>query len=212
MAKTKSESTREALIAAAEHLFGTKGIDRVATREILDLAGQKNQSALQYHFKNRAGLIWAVLDARLVKIEERRAAMLAEMPAPGDETPEQILEAFIRPLTEVVLEDDQGSAYVQFVIQSAHRPDGDVMQTINSGRYKALTDLSERIDGKLAHLAAAERPLRKRLIINMAVGAVSIWDATEKEKLSMDQFIATAVAATVPLIAMPSVLAKRAAE
>lgn len=212
MTKTKPVSTREALIGAAERLFGTKGIDRVATREILELAGQKNQSALQYHFKDRAGLIWAVLDARLVKIEARREALMAKLPPPGAESPEQLVEAFIRPLTEVVLEDEQGSAYVQFVIQSAHRPEGDIMETIDSGRYASLSELSERIDKKLEHLAPEERPLRKRMIINMAVGAVSIWDASEKDKLDVNQFIATAVAATVPLITQPSVLANRAAE
>jgi AcrR family transcriptional regulator len=200
------------LIAAAEHLFGTKGIDRVATREILELAGQKNQSALQYHFKDRAGLIWAVLDARLVKIEARRAAMLAEMPPAGEETAEQLVEAFIRPLTEVVLEDEQGSAYVQFAAQSAHRPGGDLMDTVNSGRYAALSEVAARLEQKLKHLAPEERPLRIRMIINSAVGAVSLWDATAKDKLDLEQFIATAVAGTVPLITMPSVLAKRAAE
>jgi len=212
MPRTKSESTREALIAAAEHLFGTKGIDRASTREILELAGQKNQSALQYHFKDRAGLIWAVIDARLVKIEKRRAAMLEKMPPRGKETAEQIMDAFIRPLTEVVLEDEQGSAYVQFIAQSAHRPQGEPLATINSGNYPALSELAARIEGKLEHIAPEERVLRKRMIINMAVGAVSIWDANEKDKIGIEQFIATAIAATVPLIGLSSVLAKRAAE
>jgi len=212
MPRTKSESTREALIAAAEQLFGTKGIDRVSTREILELAGQKNQSALQYHFKDRAGLIGAIIDARLVMIEKRRAAMLEKMPPRGEETPEQIMDAFIRPLTEVVLEDEQGSAYVQFIAQSAHRPQGEPLATVKSGNYPALSELAARIDVKLEHIPPTERVLRMRMIINMAVGAVSIWDANEKDKIDMEQFIATAIAATVPLIGLSSVLAKRAAE
>jgi len=212
MTRPKPESTRAALIAAAEHLFGTRGIDRVATREILALAGQKNQSALQYHFKDRAGLIWAVLDARLVKIEARRAALIAELPAPGEETAEQLMEVFIRPLTEVVLEDKQGSAYVQFVIQSAHRPEGDFMETVNSGKYAALVELSGRIDRMLEHLAPEERPLRKQMIFNMAVGAVSLWDATEKDRLEIEAFVATAVGATVPLVRLRSLVVPRAAE
>lgn len=212
MTKPRPESTRAALIAAAEQLFGTKGIDRVATREILELAGQKNQSALQYHFKDRAGLVWAVLDARLVKIEARRAAMLAKLPPAGEESVEDLMEAFIRPLTEVVLEDEQGSAYVQFVAQSVHRPQNDLLDTLESGRYPAMSDLSKRMDRKLTHLAAEEVPLRKRMIISAAVSAVSLWDATEKDALALDPFILTAVAATAALVTMPSVLAKRAAE
>jgi len=212
MTRPRPESTRAALIAAAEHLFGTKGIDRVATREILELAGQKNQSALQYHFKDRAGLVWAVLDARLAKIEVRRAAMLKVLPPPGEETPEELAEAFVRPLTEVVLEDGQGSAYVQFMAQSVHRPQNDLLDTLESGRYPAMSELSKRIDRMLVHLPPKEVPLRKRMIISTAVSAVSLWDATEKEAIGLDPFIRTAVAATAAIIAMPSALAKRAAE
>jgi len=212
MPKSGPESTRAALIAAAEHLFGTKGIDRVATREILELAGQKNQSALQYHFKDRAGLIWAVLDARLAKIEARRAILVAALPPAGEETCAQLIETFVRPLTEVVLEDEQGSAYVQFVAQSAHRPKADLLATMEDGRYPAMLEVSKRIDGKLSHLPAIERPMRKRMIVSMGVGAVSLWDAKEKDKLDVKEFIGTAVAATVPLLEMPSMLAKRAAE
>ena len=73
-------------------------------------------------------------------------------------------------------------------------------------------ELAARIEAKFEHIAPEERVLRKRMIINMAVGAVSIWDANEKDKIGIEQFIATAIAATVPLIGLPSVLAKRAAE
>ncbi len=212
MTKSKRESTRDALIAAAEHLFGTKGFDRVATREILELAGQKNQSALQYHFGDRAGLIWAVVDARVAKIEVRRKKMMEKMPPAGEETPEELIEAFVRPLTEVVLEDDQGSAYVQFVIQTSHRPGGDMLETVEGGRYASLEEVSTRLDAKLAHLDPLERPLRKRLIFNALVGALSIWDRTEKDTIGMEHFIATAVATTVPFLMLPGFLAKSTSE
>ena len=52
---------RVAAIDAAEALFAERGLDGVTTREILDAAGQKNQSALQYHFGSREGLILALV-------------------------------------------------------------------------------------------------------------------------------------------------------
>src|ERR687892_231101 len=46
-------TTAERLIAAAESLFATHGIDGVSLREINRAAGARNASALQYHFGDR---------------------------------------------------------------------------------------------------------------------------------------------------------------
>ena len=53
--------TREALINVAEVLMASKGIDAVDLHEVQVLAGARNRSAVQYHFKNREGLVVAVL-------------------------------------------------------------------------------------------------------------------------------------------------------
>ena len=41
---------------AAEKLIGERGMANVSIRDIVSAAGQKNESALQYHFKNLNGL------------------------------------------------------------------------------------------------------------------------------------------------------------
>ncbi len=56
---SRGEVTRQALMRAAERLFAEKGANNVTIREIVETAGQKNESALQYHFKNLEGLIAA---------------------------------------------------------------------------------------------------------------------------------------------------------
>lgn len=60
----RGSETRRHLILAATDLFAERGVDSVATQEILDRAGQRNESAIQYHFGSRAGLVIAVLQPR----------------------------------------------------------------------------------------------------------------------------------------------------
>lgn len=75
----RGEATRQALMKAAEWLFAEKGPANVTIREIVEKAGQKNESALQYHFKNMAGLIDATHRFRDQQIVEARMEALEEL-------------------------------------------------------------------------------------------------------------------------------------
>lgn len=69
-------STREFLLVTAESLFLSQGVNRVSLREIARAAGQRNPSALQYHFGDREGLIEAIVARRMQQQETRRAELL----------------------------------------------------------------------------------------------------------------------------------------
>lgn len=85
-ASRRSEITRNRLIRAAETLFARKGLENVSVREIIKEAAQKNESAMQYHFGNRAGLINAIHRQRNAQIQEQRTrllqSLLADKPTP----------------------------------------------------------------------------------------------------------------------------------
>ena len=68
--------TRERLLRAGERLFAERGIDGVTVREINQLAGQRNSSALHYHFGSREGLLNEIRARHREPIEVRRIAML----------------------------------------------------------------------------------------------------------------------------------------
>ena len=53
--------TREAILAAADQVFGDVGYDAASTREIAELCGV-NKALIHYHFKNKEGLLAGVLD------------------------------------------------------------------------------------------------------------------------------------------------------
>ena len=78
---TTEPGTRGVLVATAEQLFAERGLEGVSLREINAAAGQRNSSALQYHFGDRGGLIRAVLAKHQPEVESRRHALLDEYEA-----------------------------------------------------------------------------------------------------------------------------------
>ncbi|MFI5041616.1 MAG: TetR family transcriptional regulator [Acidimicrobiales bacterium] len=73
-----ASDTRLRLIEAAQDLFARRGVHQATTREILAAAGQRNVSALTYHFGSREQLLWAILEGHNGPLEAGRAARLLE--------------------------------------------------------------------------------------------------------------------------------------
>jgi AcrR family transcriptional regulator len=72
-------STRTRILRAAERLFADRGIGATSTRAILLEAEQRNESALQYHFGGREGLIQALYSERGSQVNDERQAMFVEL-------------------------------------------------------------------------------------------------------------------------------------
>jgi len=74
--KDRSRATKNAIMRAMEKLVSERGIENVTKREIVKLAGQKNESVLQYHFQNLQGLIDAIQHSRNLQTQNKRAELL----------------------------------------------------------------------------------------------------------------------------------------
>jgi AcrR family transcriptional regulator len=72
----RSGATRIQLLDAAERLFAEHGLENVTVRAIVARAGQKNASALHYHFVDRDGLIRAIHLRRNAQVQARRTALV----------------------------------------------------------------------------------------------------------------------------------------
>ncbi len=78
-----SPDTKERLLEAAAQVFGTQGFRRATVREICRLA-EANLAAVNYHFRNKAGLYQAVLEEMHLRalekypVESRAEASAAE--------------------------------------------------------------------------------------------------------------------------------------
>ena len=82
-----AESTREQLLDAAEALFLEEGLENVSLRAIVRRAGQRNQSAMQYHFGRREDLIKAIIHRRMLQLERRRSELVKDALARNKDLP-----------------------------------------------------------------------------------------------------------------------------
>jgi AcrR family transcriptional regulator len=116
--------TRERLIRAGEHLFARQGVDGARTADIRKAAGQLNESALQYHFGGRQGLLVAIFTKHLQATEPARRAALATLAddtaADGRRGLRRIVEALVRPDAERLHSPD-GRDYLRIIVQVAGR-------------------------------------------------------------------------------------------
>ncbi|MFI5041145.1 MAG: TetR/AcrR family transcriptional regulator [Acidimicrobiales bacterium] len=142
--------TRERMILTAERLFAERGIDGVSLREIGVAAGQRNNSAAQYHFGSRYGLVRAILEFRMAQVDERRLALLAQFDAAGRSGDlRALVEAYVTPLAEMVGSDDGTSWYARFLAQLLARADPAVLnpeQYVSRGFTIVLTRLGEHLE------------------------------------------------------------------
>ena len=68
--------TRERLLDSAQHLFAREGIHQVPLKRIVQHAGQRNASALHYHYGDRDGLLHAIIVRHDDRIQAERKEML----------------------------------------------------------------------------------------------------------------------------------------
>jgi AcrR family transcriptional regulator len=169
--------TRERLLDAAQHLFARHGVDAVPIREINALAGQRNASALHYHFGSRQGLLVAIVERHQPAIDAERAVLLDRVgrggpggpgQRDGDDPhdPHELLATILGPLTDRLRTAD-GRDYLRIVPQllgPGHAED-------DLPRPPALVDGLDRLE---AHLATLPRRLRSERLRGMLLATTTL--------------------------------------
>jgi AcrR family transcriptional regulator len=109
--------TRETLLRTAQQMFARDGIYQVPLKRIVETAGQRNASALHYHFGGRDGLLAAITARQDGAIEDERAVLLAEL-AETDRLGDlrSLVEALVVPFAHRLATPD-GREYLRIVEQ-----------------------------------------------------------------------------------------------
>lgn len=181
-------AARSEIVQAAERLFAERGIEAVSLRDVNLAAGQRNHSAAQYHFGDRAGLIAAVFEARMTAINEQRHRLLAELDAPeldagerdagerdaggGDELP-AVVTALVAPLVEAVAATP--SWYGRFLARARW----DTLAADVLAEHPAASSVraaNRRLQRRLAELPAELRHGRIEQLHTLLVGTVAGWE------------------------------------
>lgn len=114
--------TRQKIISTAERLFAERGVDAVSLNEITREAGQKNKSALSYHFGNKDSLLLAIIEKHEGRILEQRDAYLDDLEKRKALDVESVVRAFIYPLAAELDNEDGGKYYLSILAQLSANP------------------------------------------------------------------------------------------
>jgi AcrR family transcriptional regulator len=114
-------ATKERLVRAGTRLFAHHGVDRVTIGEIHRAAGQRNASALHYHFGSRDGLLRVILEQHGAVIEAERRDLLAALEGGGRVGDlHALVEILVVPQSRA-LRSSEGRAFLRILQQIVHR-------------------------------------------------------------------------------------------
>jgi AcrR family transcriptional regulator len=92
-------------------------------REINREAGQRNATALQYHFGDRNGLVRAVIAKHRADTDPRRQALLDQYEARGVDDLHALAVALVLPLSAKLADPDGGRAFLQINCEVYSQPE-----------------------------------------------------------------------------------------
>tara|TARA_R110000868_G_scaffold20217_6_gene85846 strand:+ start:18624 stop:19346 length:723 start_codon:yes stop_codon:yes gene_type:complete len=167
--------TRLRLMAAAEQLFGDKGIHAVTLKEINAAAGQRNESALHYHFGSKTSLVEAILLFRAMDIDKDRSERVEALFKSGDEENlAAILRAAFLPMLDLLI-NEEGVRFMRFLAQVLNDPDFDLPMMVTRGQLPGVNRVNSLIIAALGDVPPEISIQRQRFLIEMIVSSAAIW-------------------------------------
>lgn len=203
-------SSAEALILTAERLCAERGIANVSARQIAAAAGQRNTSAVGYHFGSRDGLIDAVFDYRMARIDQHRRAMLAELDreaargAAADLA--DVVATVVEPLAASIGHNDGTSWYARFLQQAVVAGGIEVLAPGRAAVTHGLRDALGRLSDLLRQLPEPIRAERVRRSFQMATSELAVHErtlASGTAALATSAFVADLIDSVVAVLAAP---------
>jgi AcrR family transcriptional regulator len=197
--------TRETLLRTAQQMFARDGIHQVPLKRIVETAGQRNASALHYHFGGRDGLLVAITERHDGAIEGERAELLAELARAGKlDDLRALVEALVVPFAHKLSTPD-GREYLRIVEQLVGLFDLWDVDVAGgpTGAQQVLLHIQSRLDA----LAAPVRHERVTILLalvseTLAMRARALEDGPAPA-LGHDAFVANLVDMAVGALSAP---------
>jgi AcrR family transcriptional regulator len=156
--------TKDRLLDAAERLFARDGVQGARIRDINELAGQRNPSALHYHFGNRMAVVEAILLRYQTAIDLKVAEALDHIEAAGREPDVRDIVGAIVPAEVEALETQSGRDCVRIIPQLLPA----LSHNLRTGVVYPATTQSRRVlallDERMAARSLPAHVRRERLV------------------------------------------------
>lgn len=167
------QGTADELLSLAERLFAEHGVENVPLTRIAASCGQRNRSAVHYHFGSRAGVLTAVINRRLVAINCRREALVEALPASPPIA--AVVRATIAPLGHAVVEEAWGADYLGILAQVTFHPTLLAEQSVAEEHLSALRRCRKLLAEAAPQLPPALLAQRLAWLTDSVVFAMARW-------------------------------------
>ena len=190
------------LLEAVEEALARDGLRGVKVATITKLAGQRNASAVHYHFGSLDGLITAYVDARQASVDEARRRRLRSLGA----TPSlpELVEAILVPLADL-LDEERGRAYLRVLPEIVAVTAWSKAWGGNYSSHGLSTGFEHftRVRPELPAHLAAERYRAMLLASTTLLGHRAWHDQDVRSGLSVDEFRSNLLAMASAMLDAP---------
>lgn len=189
------------MIDAAERLAAERGLAALTVQAVQEAAGQRNKSAVQYHFGGRQGLVNALVAARMAPTNDQRTAMLLALDA--EPSTRELVEVLVVPLIESVLRREP-SYWARFLVQAIGDP-GTGLAAMEAVDDEPLRITQTRLEARLGHLPAATRWVRVQSVFGYACVVLAAYEVGAlPSDLTGDALTAEVIDACCGLVEAPT--------
>lgn len=195
---------RERMLETAERLFAKEGVERVPLSRIVAESGQRNSSALHYHFGSRPEIVAHVINMRLPvvnAVRHRYFDALERRGKAGDLL--EIIRASAGALADTVRDMAWGPRYALILAQANFTPDLCRLDLIEREHASSIARARALIEAAVRHVPAdllGERLLWMDDTIVMAIARLARGGQTALSAnvvANLADFCAAAMAAPV---------------
>ena len=197
-APVRARDGRTRLLEAAERLLDERGIDGTTAAAIIQEAGHRNATAVNYYFGKLDHLIAEVVERRAADINERRNQLFDELEAAGAVDPRDALRGLVQPAAEL-LDRPEGRRYLRLLNQAANHPR--FHDRAGFGFTTSMQRGAAHLAPLLVDLPDGVRQTRGRYVLGMALFALAdqAWlidnPQPDREPLGTEAFVADLVEA-----------------
>lgn len=169
------------MLEIAERLFAENGIGQVPLRQIVSEAGQRNSSALHYHFGSREALVSQLLNLRMGHVNQVRHRYLDRLEASGQSGHvRRLVEATISALADTLCDMPWGHHYISVLAQAAFSPALADAQIFDPQVVSATERVRELIAAARPDIPDAVLRLRYAMFCDNAIYALAKWSSHRK--------------------------------
>lgn len=216
---SRSDLTREKLLAASLDVFGRYGFDGASTRRLADAAGV-NLQAIPYYFSGKEGLYIATADyltelisTHVGDMRQRVGARMTALDAAGEPMSPEEARGFLAEIAQTMIAlfvSKKSESWARFIIREQMEPT-EAFARVYQGIMRPMIEIARRLIGTILGEDPASEHVRLRafsfigsiLVFRMAHAAVLAqmeWEtAGPQEVATLRNLAAELVAALEPV-------------